>query len=486
MNKMDDYYKKQLSDHEPAEDGWNIPSEELWNKAQPHFPKPKKKRKYIFFFLTTGLVLLVSTYFFLQDSLVQPIISLDNPNSTAQPTQLSTDSNRSITKSNAQIKTEIKSDLLPPIYSNADGHVATQNNKTYASTDLETLKNDTDSTPSFSGTKPILKKKEIVALDNVTSSSLSKIINSSNSSNEKTTSESNYNASQINSGSKTFSRELITLAFINSIETKLLRNNHQPSIANINDKPQIAPTVNNLPFLRNEIGIGSSLHLLTLLGEVENGENPQWPDEEIFIKAGNTKNLNLHYNYFLSKNWFISTGAYYDHLNLNIYGDTSAEMDQESIDGIVKTNLNDGVANNRQTNEYLMELLPGESVSIGDTLQVGLDVDLSLDVYQLPLLVNRKWDIKRTELFVGLGGSIGYSVYKLKSADIELFRDNQLISKPYQEGPGEVEDVLTFDFIFQTGIHYNITNKLKFGLAGRIFMPQLFPTGIEARFLYKL
>jgi len=55
---MDDFLKKRLENHTPAEDGWNIPSDDLWNKAKPHFPKKKKKKRWPFAMLIFGTLLL--------------------------------------------------------------------------------------------------------------------------------------------------------------------------------------------------------------------------------------------------------------------------------------------------------------------------------------------------------------------------------------------------------------------------------------------
>ena len=56
MKKMDEYFKKQLQDYSASEDGWNMPSEELWERAKKEFPKPKKDRKVFYFFLLAGLL----------------------------------------------------------------------------------------------------------------------------------------------------------------------------------------------------------------------------------------------------------------------------------------------------------------------------------------------------------------------------------------------------------------------------------------------
>lgn len=490
MNKMDEYYKKQLSDHTPAEDGWNIPSEEIWNKAQPHFPKPKKKRKFIFFFLSLGILLLVSTYFFTKSAADQPLSATINSVPSEGVTEITTESKIEQIKTTTETIKEPISNSSSTINSTEKTIASFQNQKTD-----ESIQN-----------KPQVKEKSPLA--NLSSSTVSqpeKIVNvSTNDSslssfnapgsiaigNVKTSQNlGNFSGTIANENPST-TKDLISMALINSLETKLLRNDHQISVANVSDKPLVIDVVKSVPFTRNEIGIGSSLHLLSLLGPIKNGDNPKWPDEEIYFNTYRNKNLNLHYHLFISKNWFLSTGAYYDRLNLNVYGDSYIVFDQESIDGHICTNLDDslseGFTNNRQSNEYKIELVSGQSIAEGDTLGIGLDVDLSLDVIQIPILLNKRWNIKRTEIFVGLGGSFGRHTYRLRSADIELFRDGNLISKPYQEGPGEVEHETVFDFIFQTGINYNINNKLKFGIAGRLFAPSLFPTGVEARFLYRL
>ena len=68
MNRMDDFLKKRLEDFSPADDGWNMPSDELFDKAKVHFPKKKKKKRWGFFILP-GLMLLALGFYLGQKSM---------------------------------------------------------------------------------------------------------------------------------------------------------------------------------------------------------------------------------------------------------------------------------------------------------------------------------------------------------------------------------------------------------------------------------
>jgi len=48
MDKLDDFLKNRLNDLSPSEDGWNVPSDDLWNAAKIHFPKKEKKNRWYF------------------------------------------------------------------------------------------------------------------------------------------------------------------------------------------------------------------------------------------------------------------------------------------------------------------------------------------------------------------------------------------------------------------------------------------------------
>jgi len=67
MNKMDKYFKDQLTNYEPAEDGWNIPSDKVWDETLPYLHK-KKGKKSIFFLFGLGVFSLILVSVFLFDS----------------------------------------------------------------------------------------------------------------------------------------------------------------------------------------------------------------------------------------------------------------------------------------------------------------------------------------------------------------------------------------------------------------------------------
>ncbi len=505
MNKMDEYYKKQLTDYQPAADEWNIPSEELWNNAKPHFPKPKKKRGTLILLLLLTIVI-PSTYFLLEGFSIK------------RDTAINYDSNSS-DQHNSTID-----DL--PINKNKYNN-SLKNRSASPSIKIDDYNSNAISKEIIKESSPIAQHNNIISWDKSNYDNKAKLLSSNNTSSfaiepktnttfkTKSNNTSNdhdshndiihstkvkVNAKKIAnpkqyinpivSPNNHSNRTINTIAYVNQLDLLLLASEdlERPLSFRQNLTSTLLPSVSKTG--NHEVGIGSTLHLLTLIGEVKNGDNDEWPDEEIFFKSSRNKNINLHYQYALSRKWYISSGLYYHHINFNLYGFTYDVLTQSTLDDFISTNLNDQLNANltdpRQSNDQKIELISGQSVSTGDTLKFGLDVSLSLNTLQIPLVINRKWGIKQTEVFIGIGGSVNFESWKQNSADVQLFKDNILITKPYSEGAEPPNRKTTFEFIFQTGIDYKITDNLKIGLAGRIFLPGLIPTGLEARLMYRL
>ena len=101
MDKMDDFIKKRLDDLTPAEDAWNIPSDDLWESAKVHFPKPKKKRKLLCIPMLLGLFLSTGLgFYFGQHSLIYKNTTVDTPNSNKQDTTIFEERKNTLSKSN--------------------------------------------------------------------------------------------------------------------------------------------------------------------------------------------------------------------------------------------------------------------------------------------------------------------------------------------------------------------------------------------------
>lgn len=515
MNKMDNYYKKQLTNYKEAEDGWNIPSEDMWSKAKPHFPKPKKKRRILFLLMSLGLLLLVSTLYITTRTTTEPLANTNN--TTESPYELSntqiSDSEIDFHSSNSS--TNSSSDIadaksIPKTGNETKKASITNNPSTDNASDRNikiSEKNIITSTPTtitnhkntYSLESNFSKEARVITVTN-------NIIDSKINTNQNVSTNSNSSTS-LNTTSKNTSaiptnnlitRNQFTFPLVQSLAINSLALNDDEIGKNRFDKI-LKATVISIPVpSRHEFGLGSTVHLLSLIGEQKNDPNTEWPEEELFFSSFNNVNVNLHYNFYLTKNWSLSSGFYYSKMNFNINGCAFEEAEQADIDQFLKFNLGDqlnkNLAENRQENEVQIELLEGETVNAGDTLKIGLDVDLSLRSIQIPLIINRKWDIKRTELFLGIGGTVDFQYWKQESAFIEFFKDNRLISKPYREGPGNPQDntdqktesLEVNSLIIQTGINYKINQHLKFGLTARAVAPEFITSGIEARILYRL
>ncbi len=507
MSKMDDYYKKQLLDHQPADDGWNIPSDDLWNKAQPHFPKPKKKRRFLFLLFPIGIFLLIMAGYYLGKSTRTDSIATEPSYATSSNTLKNTTNTE---KNIVEVSTESSKDLSSPPNQSFSNHT-TNSNKTHSSTtpngikstssskektahiiDLEsinssltdnqavykasnrTINKDLNNTSNYTTTHPPF-------LENRQTTSVVGALNYFSSSQKKNTRLTNVDK-QI--------KQIQTLATLKTLTTKPLdiqdRALAQQDLS-INIADNEKPTSRHLI---HEVGTGSMLHLLTIVGEVENDANEEWQDEKIILKSYNNVNLNLHYNRYLSKKWNLSTGLYYHSMNFDLDGTIYDILSESNIDDFVSSNLsdrlNDGLTENRQSDDFMIELLDGETVNAGDTLKFGLDISLNLKTIQLPILINREWSWKRISFFVGAGASFDIQSWRQRSADIQLYRDDRLITKPYSEGETGPERRYTYGLIVQSGLNYKITDNLKFGVSGRVVFPDLITTGIEARFLYRL
>ncbi len=60
LDKFEKLLNNRLLDEAPAEDGWNIPSDDIFEQALPYFQKEKKKRRGFFFWFGIGALLIGS------------------------------------------------------------------------------------------------------------------------------------------------------------------------------------------------------------------------------------------------------------------------------------------------------------------------------------------------------------------------------------------------------------------------------------------
>lgn len=478
MDKMDDFIKKRLDDQTPAEDAWNIPSDDLWENAKVHFPKPKKKRRLLWIPMLLGLFLSTGLgFYFGQHSLIYKNTTIEIPNSNKQDTTIFEEKKNNLSKSN-----EI-------IY------------ETPQESTIEAKENTQTPNKQIS----IIQPPKIISfasiMDNeirriASESEQSETINTSIPIEKLKTTKSEVDAINFSDQEEKITRENIEIPSpkLWSTETlpplllpmRLEEMMEESPIAALSNK--VIPKTKMYHYPNQELGIGYSetpIRLLDIYG-VQDTETGNVAEFDL-----NYKNINLHYTKWLKRRWSLSTGLYFAEFNLDINTSIFSKLTNEDIDTYFSQQLED-VIQLRQAfssslqagDELRIELIAGEQLLLGDSINTITQSGFNSRILQIPAFVNYHIYKNKFEWIFSAGAALNIESFDQKATDIEIYKEGIRINEPTQLS-STLERTISSSLYGGVAMRYHINRKLNFGLSSKVDLNYLFLSNVEAGLYYR-
>lgn len=485
-NKIDDFFKKRLDTNSSEDEMWNIPSEDMWEAAKPHFPKEKKRRRFLWIYFLVVVMLISSITFWsmmdfdrsIQDH-AKVAISIDVPPKAVDSKKIDSYNDKAL-----KIKSEnIQNDFI------SKENVKTEALKGAAITNQKnTIINNANIANTTAVENEIERELRLKSIKNevVTENreSESEIVGQfidepmivDFSLNSHDSSSTKFIESYEND---TDNRSLLTEAIgINSIYTTIV---DAPKASLIGPQKSIFTVPYGSIRPQEEIGVSSQYFFMSLL----NGKDLDDSPEGRVIFDGSYNNLNLKYTKWIARKWSLSTGVNLASLSVNIDFDTEVVYNETDFEEIIESEYGEFLNRNYDpSSSKIVRLKPGVELLDGDLLMMSGQVDLGLKVMQIPIILNYHWYNKRVEFYTGVGVTLESVWASEKNANFELFQDGTLITDP--ENQNDVEQhYWDYSYYTKLGSKFNITSHVNLDINLSILVNQPIFSGVEIGLHYR-
>jgi len=480
MNPEDNiknFFQKRLKQDAPETADWNIPSDDIWEKAKVQFPKENKSRK-LFLFLCLGLVGLVLAGFIgyaqlgnnSNHQLREQSLSKEEKNILAAVDQadVSTQNSESIT--NNPIASLSKNPEL--IGSNNDEKNNSSNNSADVEfsrkvnsknnitdqniTETQSKSNVINKAKSSSNSESYnFKKSESNATQGSITNSESTIAIPSLSNID---SNSTVTESLLGENSLTDGKDLIQLSKLSKKSIDLLDHNR---IDSFNTDQIITPLKKSKKW---EIGVSTSPLVFPIAKLIEeDSEGTELIDIDLKYLG-----LNIPVTRILNHKWSITSGLYYKRGSISAkfieeetfdIGDNNISMMFDDKFGDASITLED------KTQEILVELKPNEEILDGDMIIAQGSGKFEFNLFQVPLLANYHINKNRFEFIFSLGPALELARVTISEFDAALSKQNRIITEPISFTPMS-HNYLEYGVYAGVGTkyHFNETTNLSYTL----------------------
>ena len=509
MDKLDDFLKNRLNDFSPTEDGWNVPSDDLWHSAKEYFPKEEKKSRW-FYWLPILLLLFGSLgtgyYFGKMSSEKKNIYQKEIIDS-------------SVKSSNSDLQEKFINDKI----TSKENTVSNKLNNT-----SNIIRSDNSVTEIEKNKKTnFLSHDEKIEISNSTKENAIEeiIINRSKTSSKKMGDKSYITNEGKNASKETdmaFPFELAQNA--NDLDSNiglgiLVKNDKHTYIKNDNNfnstefkslnskvptnleqsmmlDKSIAESVSNFETSINklnrkirpnkEYGLSYTGILLQPLSKINFNavdDEPVNDSLNIDLKYFNT---NFHFTKWFAKKWSLSTGLYLSNFDLKIDASINETLGTDDLDYFVSNEFNKTVDIKvvDTQNDFQIQLIEGVQVEESDPLKIDVQAHMLIRSAQIPLLLNYHISKKRMEYIFSAGGSLDFYSADIIDAEVSIYKNGAVINEPISES--SLKEQLIFGSIYtQTAFRYKLNQRLNLGLTAKINFINPFISGLEAGLFYR-
>lgn len=461
---MDDFFKKRLEEYTPAEDGWNVPSEELWDKAKPSFPKREKKPFFMWFSLAFLLIgIAASTWWFAgneQHKETQALISNTSINLAEQSNEQETTKQEQSTKQALTQPIVSKEPKTPARKTTLD-----KTNKKTISKPVQSSKTKTNSgltTASRPKIKSPLAKTKAVESNPVQTKQITSNINQIGfpKVSEANTPPTSKHQPSITSQSQ---HAAIGLATQQLFEIALLEpaalNNLIHNRAALRLAQEASPTMHVSPIIKPfEYGIAYS----TYVGFKPYDEmNPTIIDGISSINAKNNKQYGLHVktNRLYDNGLGFNSGLMYTVQNM----DVDLGLAFEYQDGSSSTLRSSSSVN---SDSLIIKFYDDADLKTGDLIEGSGTIRFAVSSVRLPIGLNYRLRLKQFEWYAGVGLTLGVQLIRLSEPNIYVYNQGVEVGAFDPEADQSFTFPLPeFAVYAGTGFKYHLNNQTNIGIS---------------------
>lgn len=515
---MEDFFKKQLTNYSPAEDGWNVPSDKMWDVASTQFPKKKEKRRGGFYFLLGSMFLLsaIGTIY---------LSNIDNNSifSSILPYQ-SFEINKTETN-NKLITNNLKQSTVNPSQNKIISKITLPKSKTNAllkalpnalpNTLLNrktTIKNRGEKTALYINNSPVnnITKQSTRRTNNIINNIINQGQTQRPTKNSLTPTPTQIPAPHPINNNATINPIIINPKIINlTLNTNLALaqlpilkdrrsslslNRKSPIKIELSDK-LLSSKISKKPVLLKptsmgivgrEIGLSGRLNLLSIAGLINISES----NDDISKLEILSRNLNLNFDYstLLSKRFSITSQLQISTLDMQLDFQDEHALESNEFDWGINTDLAKVVQRESilaKNNDIKIELEDGLTFSEGDDLIINAVAKLKARALQLPVMFNiHGQNKKRTEFYYGVGFSLDYINLQFEIEDLDVLRANTIINTSHTSFLYN-ENHYMVNLYKQLGLKVHISPHINLGLHARysVLRPEF--SGIEVGIFYR-
>lgn len=496
MSKIDDFFHKNLSNYEEADDQWNVPDDHVWNQAQLEFPQEKKKRRGFFWIWGGAGLLLIAllsyTAYNKQLSDQHPVAQVESEiaaqitsdQQVVNPPIDASSNAGSMDDTDLLIDKQIvKSDLNN---SQSSATISVNNSTALSSTASASQTDDAEEFTLSNGTKSqslILagapssieeestNSKPIIAGDS--EAEMSGIIQTENLQ-ELISEDQSANTPIVESKieSNLLDNALLALNAINPLDVHL------------RDYMMSDPDIPGPHFsqAKTEVGISRQFYFIGLLNGINLGSDPR---DEVFLNT-NIRNINLNLRHWIAPKWSLQTGLYASALDASLDISVFFPATAEDLEILTNTEYQEVADQGGRSEEpsLMISLIDPPPIAEGDEIFFAANVDLELRAIQLPLMLHRHWYKRRVEYMLGAGLTFEYVTAKQAGENFELGINGMPVDAIITEMPIASKYYDT-SIYFEAGTKYHFTNNINLGATLRISVTDPVFSGVDMGLYYR-
>lgn len=490
MDRLEDYINNSMSDHTAADDGWNVPSEDVWNKASVHFPKKKKRRGFFWFFLGLGLSLLIGIFLFLYQS--------DEPASDVFATR---DLASIIHKSDIESSTTII-DVEREQNDNIDNTINEGSDTVVEAmdTDVVDISDATRRIAPKAIVNPTLKPKNKINIRPT-----DELINSESSAPNIATRPQPDEPISINDFQDSPSAISKNVVSINPSDDPLSESansqlpllkppklpitrrgvvSSHPERTSIEINDMIPVKVSNR-FLspKQEISLGSTYFFVSALSGIDLGEEPR---DDVFIDVL-AASASVGYSRWIRPSISLSSGLDYVHLSGQLDFSDYEILEQDDIEGLTNVTYNELLKSSSLKARSSMisrnvSQLP--FVQVGEEVRFHGNIGLALKAVQIPISVNKHWYKKRMEFFVGTGPTIEWIWVSQQPVNFNLEYE-EINYELILDNPIESEQYIDYSIYAIGGMKFHFRKNYNLEMGLRINASEIIFSGFDLGLSYR-
>lgn len=494
---IDAFFSTRLQKENAENEDWNMPSDDIWNAAKPHFVNRKKKRKYYLWLLIPFVLVCAALPFvfdthFNSNTETTPTAMGSNIQDIADGTDhfesKSTDQDERLapnTTFDSDSKELTGSNLIEP--NNADHTINPIKQQKNIGLNKAIVERSRFKNKAISTVKSDLGN-ELKELGQHSSWPLDKGVFIGNN-NFMPTEVIEKDKAAKSENSATSESEFIEIASIDAItfstESLTFSRKDQMSEENLQldpFSPKVIKPIVDVPS-NYEIGITHNQFLLNLFLLLDSESEEDLDKVKL---TSNYFNAGISGSKWLNKWWSLSMGVQYSSLNLDIDFSVIDTLDKELLQ-FFNEEFNEigsrSVIGNQDV-DVVVDIKDGVDTQIGDVLNIQGFTTLKIQALQVPFFLNYHIHRRKMEYIFGMGASLEYIQVFENPSDLRIFKSNELISDSVVV-PDFSDHYFDGSVFLTAGMRYKINNQINVGLNARVSLLDLFFSGIGAGVYYR-